>query len=75
MDKAGAYAIQHPKFQPVESMHGCFAGVMGLPMCHVLRSLRTLDVHPIADVPTACQKLLNYECHVSSAILRGETTG
>lgn len=75
MDKAGAYAIQHPKFQPVESMHGCFAGVMGLPMCHVVRALRTLDVHPLADVPDACQKLLNYECHVSSAILRGEAAG
>lgn len=75
MDKAGAYAIQHPKFQPVESMHGCFAGVMGLPMCHVMRALRTLSIHPTADVPTACQNLLNYECPVSSAILRGESNG
>jgi len=77
MDKAGAYAIQHPKFQPVESMRGCFASVMGLPMCHVLRALRTLNIHaePSADVPAACQKLLNYECPVSNAILRGETTG
>jgi MAF protein len=75
MDKAGAYAIQHPKFQPVESMHGCFAGVMGLPMCHVVRALRMLDVHAehTADVPAACQSLLNYECFVSSAILSGET--
>ncbi len=23
MDKAGAYAIQHPDFHPVESLHGC----------------------------------------------------
>lgn len=72
MDKAGAYAIQHPEFQPVESMHGCFASVMGLPMCHVMRALRTLDIHPSADVPAACQNLLNYKCPVSSAILRGE---
>jgi len=75
MDKAGAYAIQHPKFQPVESMHGCFAGVMGLPMCHVMRALRTLEVRPTADIPMACQNLLNYECHVSGAILRGEAAG
>ena len=74
MDKAGAYAIQHPKFQPVESMNGCFAGVMGLPMCHVLRALHTFDIHPEADVPMACQNLLNYKCHVSGAILRGETS-
>jgi MAF protein len=72
LDKAGAYAIQHPDFQPVESMRGCYASVMGLPMCHLVRTLRTLDVHPATDVPTACQDLLNYDCPVSSAILRGE---
>ncbi|HQV63119.1 MAG TPA: Maf family protein, partial [Anaerolineales bacterium] len=44
LDKAGAYAIQHPDFQPVESMSGCYASVMGLPMCHVLRTLKKLDV-------------------------------
>ncbi len=72
LDKAGAYAIQHPGFQPVESMRGCYASVMGLPMCHVVRVLRALDVHPAADVPISCQNLLSYECPVSSAILRGE---
>jgi septum formation protein len=75
MDKAGAYAIQHPDFQPVESMRGCYASVMGLPMCHVLRALQTLNVHPDTDVPMACQSLLNYQCPVSSAILRGEANG
>ncbi|MFN8413269.1 MAG: Maf family protein [Anaerolineales bacterium] len=73
LDKAGAYAIQHPEFQPVASMNGCYAGVMGLPMCHVLRTLQKLDVQPSEDVPTACQSLLNYQCAVSNAILRGET--
>ncbi len=72
MDKAGAYAIQHPEFDPVESMHGCYASVMGLPMCHVLRALQKFDVSPAADVPAACQSLLNYHCQVSPAILRGE---
>ena len=28
MDKAGAYAIQHPEFKPVASLEGCRAGVM-----------------------------------------------
>jgi septum formation protein len=75
LDKAGAYAIQHPDFQPVESMHGCYASVMGLPMCHVVRALQTLSAHTshALDVAMACQNLLNYECPVSSAILRGET--
>ena len=72
LDKAGAYAIQHPDFQPVESMHGCYASVMGLPMCHVVRALHTLDVTPAADVSMACQNLLKYECPISGAILRGE---
>jgi MAF protein len=75
LDKAGAYAIQHPQFQPVESMQGCYASVMGLPMCHLVRALRKWDIQPEADVPAACQSLLNYECPVSSAILRGETAG
>ena len=70
LDKAGAYAIQHPNFQPVESMSGCYASVMGLPMCHVLRTLKKLDVYAIADVPLGCQTLLNYQCPVSNEILR-----
>jgi hypothetical protein len=45
---------------------------MGLPMCHVLRALQQFDVSPAADVPAACQSLLNYQCPVSSAILSGE---
>lgn len=72
MDKAGAYAIQHPGFKPAESLSGCYASVMGLPLCHVLRTLRKLDVHPAADVSAACQRLLNYPCPVSSGILRNE---
>ena len=31
LDKAGAYAIQHQQFRPVERLAGCPAGVMGLP--------------------------------------------
>lgn len=73
MDKAGAYAIQHPDFQPVHSMQGCYAGVMGLALCHVLRALKTFGLPPAPeDVPAACQALLRYDCPVSSAILRGE---
>jgi septum formation protein len=72
LDKAGAYAIQHPEFQPVESMQGCYASVMGLPLCHLLRALQKFEIASAADVPAACQSLLKYECPVSSAILSGE---
>lgn len=72
MDKAGAYAIQHPEFKPVLFLEGCRAGVMGLPMCHVLRTLSQFDIDASADVPSACQSLLQYDCKVSPAILTGE---
>jgi len=75
LDKAGAYAIQHPRFKPVASMAGCFSGVMGLPLCHLLRTLRQLEVAPAADVPSNCQSYLDYQCPVSRAILRGEDVG
>jgi len=75
LDKAGAYAIQHPQFQPVESMSGCFASVMGLPMCHLVRLLARMDISPNANVPANCQTSLHYSCPVSSAILRGEQVG
>src|SRR5512139_1145389 len=54
-DKAGAYAIQHDGFSPVENFAQCYANVMGLPLCHVVRALRQLDVIAPNDVPTLCQ--------------------
>jgi septum formation protein len=48
-DKAGAYAIQHDGFRPVENFAHCFANVMGLPLCHAIRSLRRQRVPN--DVP------------------------
>lgn len=68
-DKAGAYAIQHPQFRPVAIMRGCYASVMGLPMCHVVRLMRKVNILPDADVPTNCQKFLEYECPVFESIL------
>jgi MAF protein len=70
LDKAGAYAIQHSKFQPVESMHGCFASVMGLPMCHLVRVLAQMGISSNTNVPANCQTSLHYQCPVSAAILR-----
>jgi len=75
LDKAGAYAIQHPGFHPVENMKGCYASVMGLPLCHLIRVLRMLGVPVDTDIPAACQSLLKYQCPVSPAILRGEQIG
>ena len=75
LDKAGAYAIQHPKFHPVEMMSGCYASVMGLPLCHLTRTLRQLDIAPKTDISAECQSSLNYTCLISAAVLRGEQVG
>lgn len=72
MDKAGAYAIQHAGFNPVNMLRGCYAGVMGLPLCHLTRALEKMDLIFSADTRRVCQHFLNYKCSVSSAILRGE---
>ena len=74
-DKAGAYAIQDARFQPVESIRGCFASVMGLPMCHLVRLLAKIGSQADADVPGNCRTSLHYQCPVSAAIFRGEQAG
>lgn len=75
LDKAGAYAIQNQAFHPVERFSGCYASVMGLPMCHLLRALRRLNVAPAVDVAQICRENLCYDCPISPAILRGEEIG
>lgn len=74
LDKAGAYAIQHPGFHPVEGLRGCFANVMGLPLCHLTRTLHKFGIQPTRDVPQTCQAHLDYTCPVYAAILIVETS-
>jgi septum formation protein len=73
MDKAGAYAIQHPVFQPVFEMSGCYAGVVGLPLCHLVRALRRVGVAINAEVAAACQAHHGYDCPVFEHILSRRT--
>jgi nucleoside triphosphate pyrophosphatase len=72
LDKAGAYAIQHAEFHPVSRMDGCFASVMGLPVCHVILQMRKMDLQPNTDFFSSCETLLEYQCPVSDAIMSGE---
>jgi MAF protein len=71
LDKAGGYGIQDGQFEPVDrpSFHDCFANVMGLPLCHVVRTLRRIGLEAAADVPAACMVHLGYDCQVYPAIL------
>lgn len=69
LDKAGAYAIQHPEFDPVSRVEGCGLSVMGLPLCHLGRALAKLGVVVPANVPGACQAFNQRDCGVPSEIL------
>lgn len=71
-DKAGGYAIQHPEFKPVEGLTGCYANVVGLPLCHLRRTLRKFDLPSQNDLPAACQSRLNYQCIVFDLINKGD---
>jgi len=75
LDKAGAYGIQHAGFHPAERLAGCFASVMGMPLCHLLRLLDRMQLPSQHALPERCQSHLKYSCPVSSAILRGEPVG
>jgi len=68
-DKAGGYAIQHAGFRPAVLTSGCFANVVGLPLCHLLRVLRRFGIEARADVPQRCQAHFAYACDVSEGIL------
>ncbi len=69
LDKAGSYAIQHPGFKPVENLQGCYANVVGMPLCHLTRTLRKLDIAPETDIPRVCQDELRYQCPVYDQVL------
>ena len=70
-DKAGSYAIQHPDFQPVSSLTGCYANVVGLPLCHLARAMQRFGVTPARDLPAGCQSHLDYDCTVYTRVQEG----
>ncbi len=72
LDKAGAYAIQHPGFKPVSDLQGCFANVMGLPLCHVVRAFEKLGILTDENIPQLCQEELQYNCSFFRLVQRGE---
>jgi septum formation protein len=60
MDKAGAYGIQHPAFQPTRHIDGCYLNVVGLPLCVLVDLLADFNVYPVIagqrqnDLAIAC---------------------
>ena len=75
MDKAGAYAIQSPSFDPAVDFCGCFASVMGLPLCHLERTLRKFPAYQKKDMAAICQKNLKYKCPITRRVMSGENIG
>ena len=69
LDKAGAYAIQNVTFHPVAEFRGCYANVMGLPLCNLARRLRAWGMEPVADLPARCQVHTGERCRVYPDIL------
>lgn len=61
LDKAGAYAIQHPTFAPVERLEGCFASVMGLPLGELAAALAEFGI-TLPPVGPACARYSGYPC-------------
>ena len=74
-DKAGGYAIQNSRFNPVEHFSGCYASVMGLPLCHLERTLRKISGYLPCDMSEICRKKLEYECPITRRVLAGEDIG
>ncbi len=75
LDKAGAYAIQHLEFRPVVEFQGCFASVMGLPLCHLLRVLKKAGAEFELDMVQICRENLEYPCMISERVKAGENIG
>jgi predicted house-cleaning NTP pyrophosphatase (Maf/HAM1 superfamily) len=61
-DKAGAYAIQHPDFDPVNRLDRCYANVVGLPLCAVVTLLQQAGCDLVLDLQALCRERFDYDC-------------
>lgn len=68
-DKAGGYAIQNNDFKPVNELNGCFANVVGLPLCHLTRQLKSMGILTEENVALQCQQAFSYDCDIAHLIL------
>ncbi|MYC94381.1 MAG: septum formation protein Maf [Caldilineaceae bacterium SB0661_bin_32] len=68
LDKAGAYAVQHQRFHPVESVSGCPAGVMGLPAADLIRLLSEFNVTAARSPLQVCPALTGLQCCQRQAV-------
>ena len=62
LDKAGAYAIQHPEFAPVCAVDGCISGVIGLPLADLREMLAAFGMALQTPLPTVCNRHTTFGC-------------
>ncbi len=72
LDKAGGYAVQHEGFAPVERLEGCYANVVGLPLCHLYCALQGWGISPPRHPLEACPWAVEHSgCEWAGEILHG----
>lgn len=64
LDKAGGYAIQHAGFHPVAQVTGCYANVVGLPLCLLAHMLSLFHFPFPGTLVQRCQNWLSHPCEV-----------
>jgi len=62
LDKAGAYAIQHPEFAPVKQIKGCITAVMGLSLADLRTLLDEFDVRVQCAFADICERQADFTC-------------
>ena len=75
MDKAGAYAIQSAIFHPAVDFNGCFASVMGMPLCHLERTLLKFSIYKPSELALICKNHLKYNCSITDRVMDSEEIG
>ncbi len=68
LDKAGAYAVQNAAFRPVARIEGCYANVVGLPLCHLAQGIACLLGPPDAALPSRCTATFGYNCPIADQV-------
>lgn len=69
LDKAGAYGIQNRDFNPAPELTGCYANVMGLPLCHLAVLMNDMGIKADSKVAERCQEWIDHQCPVFADIL------
>jgi MAF protein len=69
-DKAGGYAIQHEEFNPVERINGCYANVVGLPVCTLACLLEKQGVETPYPLPAKSSSIQYDQCPICEQLTR-----